>query len=82
MDYIAGLIDLLNDEEIEYEDNEERKYILTKLEEIYELDARKYSYYIYKDSEINKTDLYMCLGRFENLFRIAPNTYFNRLYFR
>jgi len=57
MEFIAQQIDLLNDEE--YEEN---KDILNKLEEIYDTDMRKYSYCIYKDSDINKTNLYVLSG--------------------
>lgn len=57
MEFIATQIDSLNDEE-----TEENKDMLKKLEEIYESKLRIYSYCIYKDSEINKTDLYILTG--------------------
>jgi hypothetical protein len=57
MEFIARQIDLLNDQE-----TEENKDMLKKLEEIYESKLRIYSYCIYKDSEINKTDLYILTG--------------------
>ena len=60
MEFIATQLDLLNDEEIE--ENEENKDMLKQLEEIYESESRIYSYCIYKDSEINKTELYILTG--------------------
>ena len=60
MEFIATQLDLLNDEETE--ENEENKDMLKQLEEIYESELRIYSYCIYKDSEINKTELYILTG--------------------
>ena len=58
MEFIATQLDLLNDEE----NNKENEEMLKKLEEIYDSELRIYSYCIYKDSEINKTDLYILTG--------------------
>lgn len=59
MEFIASQIDLINDE---IEEPEENKDLLKKLEKIYEPKFRIYSYNIYKDSEINKTHLYILTG--------------------
>jgi len=74
MEFLAGQMDLINyeieendepddtDETEEHEDNKENINILKKIEQMYKPDLRIYSYNIYKDSDINKINLYILTG--------------------